>query len=164
MSLSSNFERNTHFVSGFNFMGKRTTNVGEDLLTATGISTETMDGTPLVFNGDINTVAVAGDGVKPDAYLYSRISEDLTDAEWMLTDIVRDEVKPGDPFTIILAKPMGIIETNLVDDASTVTAGDDLYVSSGVFSATDPTGDSSGVVAATAIESDGSEIIKVLLK
>jgi len=111
----------------------------------------------------MNTVAVAGDGVKPDAYLYSRISEELTDMEWLVSDIMRDEVKPGDPFTIVLAKPYGIIETNLVDDASTITAGDDLYVASGVLSATDPTA-GSGVVVGTAVESDGAEFVKVLLK
>ena len=166
MSLTNNFVRNTHFVAGFSFKGKRTTDVGEDLLTATGINVETMDGTPVVFNGDMNTVAVAGDGVKPDAYLYSRISEELTDMEWLVSDIMRDEVKPGDPFTIVLAKPYGIIETNLVDNASTITAGDDLYVASGVLSATDPIDPAvgSGVVVGTAVESDGAEFVKVLLK
>lgn len=159
MSLENNFERNTHFIAGFNFMGKRTTNVGEDLLTATGIDTETMDGTPVVFDGDIDTVAVAGAGVKPDAYLYSRISEELTDVEWLLTDIVRDEVKPGDPFTIVLHKAGGIIETNLAD-ATSLTAGDDVEVDdSGNFIVND-TGD----IVGTVIETDGSEFVKILLK
>lgn len=118
MSLDNKFKRNTHFVAGFSFKGKRTSDVGEDLLTATGIDAETMDGTPVVFDGDIDTVAVAGAGVEPDAYLYSRISEKLSDFEWLVTDIVRDEVKKGDPFTIILHKKGGIIKTNLATTAS----------------------------------------------
>lgn len=162
MSLDTNFVRNTNFLAGFNFMGKRTTNVGEDLLTATGIDTATTDGTPLVFNGDIDTVAVAGDGVKPDAYLYSRISEKLTDAEWMLTDIVRDEVKPGDPFTIILHKDGGIIETNLVDSTTLGSSvGTDVFVNSGEFSVTDPATDSP--IVGTLIEI-GTDKVKILLK
>lgn len=158
MSLANNFVRNTHFVAGFSFKGKRTTDVGEDLLTATGINTETMDGTPVVFNGDINTVAVAGDGVKPDAYLYSRISEELTDMEWLVSDIMRDEVKPGDPFTIILHKQGGIIETNLAD-ATTLTAGTDVEVAGGQYVAY-----SDGEVVGTVIETDGTGFVKILLK
>lgn len=159
MSLTNNFVRNTDFVAGFSFKGKRTSDVGEDLLTATGIEVETMDGTPVVFDGDMNTVAVAGDTVKPDAYLYSRISEELTDAEWMLdTTIVRDEVKPGDPFTIILHKQGGIIETNLAD-ASTLTAGDNVEVASGEFVVED-----AGEVVGTVIETDGEDKVKILLK
>lgn len=158
MSLTNNFVRNTHFVAGFSFKGKRTTDVGEDLLTATGINVETMDGTPVVFNGDMNTVAVAGDGVKPDAYLYSRISEELTDMEWLVSDIMRDEVKPGDPFTIVLAKPYGIIETNLAD-ATTLTAGTDVEVAGGQYVAY-----SAGEVVGTVIETDGTDFVKILLK
>jgi len=158
MSLTNNFVRNTHFVAGFSFKGKRTTDVGEDLLTATGINTETMDGTPVVFNGDINTVAVAGDAVKPDAYLYSRISEELTDMEWLVSDIMRDEVKPGDPFTIILHKQGGIIETNLAD-ATTLTAGDNVEVASGEYVVED-----TGEVVGTVIETDGTDFVKILLK
>jgi len=158
MSLTNNFVRNTHFVAGFSFKGKRTTDVGEDLLTATGIDVETMDGTPVVFNGDINTVAVAGDAVKPDAYLYSRISEELTDMEWLVSDIMRDEVKPGDPFTIILHKQGGIIETNLAD-ATTLTAGDNVEVASGEYVVED-----TGEVVGTVIETDGTDFVKILLK
>jgi len=158
MSLTNNFVRNTHFVAGFSFKGKRTTDVGEDLLTATGIDVETMDGTPVVFDGDMNTVAVAGDGVKPDAYLYSRISEELTDMEWLVSDIMRDEVKPGDPFTIILHKQGGIIETNLAD-ATTLTAGDNVEVASGEYVVED-----TGEVVGTVIETDGTDFVKILLK
>lgn len=159
MSLTNNFVRNTDFVAGFSFKGKRTSDVGEDLLSATGIDVETMDGTPVVFDGDMETVAVAGDAVKPDAYLYSRISEELTDAEWMLdTNILRDEVKPGDPFTIVLHKVGGIIETNLAD-ATTLTAGTDVEVLGGEYVAY-----SAGEVVGTVIETDGTDKVKILLK
>jgi len=163
MSLNSNFVRNTHFVAGFNFQGKRQTNVGEDLLTASGIDAETMDGTPVVFDGDIETVAVAGAGVIPDAFLYSRISEELTDAEWMLTDIVRDEVKPGDPFTIVLNKKGGIIETNLAD-ATSLTAGDDVEIGDIGSGANEFIVNDTGEVIGTVIETDGTDFVKILLK
>ena len=122
-------KRQTHFVAGFSFQGKRTSNVGEDLLTAkvAGEDTELLDGVPVVFNGELQEVDVCDAGDTPDAILYSRISEDLTDFEWIQTDILRDEVKPGDPATIVLFKTGGIIRTRLAD-ADTLTAGDEVEV------------------------------------
>jgi len=131
MALNNKFKRQTHFVAGFNFQGKRTTNVGEDLLTAeTAADTDLMDGTPVVFDGGLQTIAVCGAAVTPDAILYSRVSEELTDFEWIYTDILRDEVKPGDPATIVLFKKNGIIKTRLAD-ASTLTVGDEVEIGDG---------------------------------
>ena len=121
-------KRQTHFVAGFSFQGKRTSNVGEDLLTAkvAGEDTELLDGVPVVFNGELQEVDVCDAGDTPDAILYSRISEDLTDFEWIQTDILRDEVKPGDPATIVLFKTGGIIRTRLAD--GDLETGDEVEV------------------------------------
>lgn len=160
MSLDKKFIRNTDFVAGFSFKGKRRTDTGEDLLTATGIDVETMDGTPVVFNGDMETVAVVADGGTPDAILYSRISNELTMAEQMLTSITRDEVRIGDPFTIVLAKKNGVIRTNLIADAGTVAVDDDVFVAAGEYTTTNPGTDD---VIGRIIETDGTNVT-ILLK
>jgi len=163
MSLDNKVKRNIQFVYGFSFKGKRTTDVGEDLLTVNGLDTETMDGRPLTIDsvdsdGNIQ-VSVTSAGATPDAFLYSRVSEDLTDAEWMLTTIVRDEVKPGDPATAVLNKKNGIVRTSHAD-ATTLTAGDNVEVdASGDYVVAD-TGDVVGRVIAT----DGEEYVTIILK
>ena len=168
MSLSNNFVRNTHFVYGFSFKGKRTTDVGEDLLTVT-IDTEEdiMDGTPVTItgvddDGDV-TVEVTTAAAEPDAFLYSRISEDLTDAEWMLAnDIYRDEVKYGDPATAILKKKNGIIRTNLAD-ATSLTVGDNVEVGDLATEEAFVVEDT-GTVVGRVIATDGADYVTIILK
>ena len=112
----SKFKRKTHFVHGFNFQGKRTSNVGEDLITVkTEETDEYPDGTPLQFDESIEDVKICPDGERPDLILYSRVTDTLTDFEWIMTDLVKDEVKPGDPATAVLFREGQIIKTRLVD-------------------------------------------------
>lgn len=127
----SKFKRQTHFSYGFNFMGKRTSTVGEDLVTVLlGEDVEAMDGTPLQItgvDGDNLEVDVCTAGEAPDLILYSRVSDELTDFEWIMTDILRDEVKPGDPATGVLFKQNNIIKTRLAD-AETLNVEDEVEV------------------------------------
>jgi len=112
----SKFKRNTHFLHGFNFQGKRESNVGEDLLSVKTTDTDEFpDGTPLKFDGAIDDVAIADADSRPDLILYSRVTDELSDFEWIMTDILRDEVKPGDPATAVLFKEGAILKTRLVD-------------------------------------------------
>ena len=132
----ANFERKTHFVHGFNFKGKRTFDVGEDLLTVhiPEEVTELMDGTPLQFDDSIDDVIVCPDGEAPDLIAYSRVSDELTDAEWILSEsIMRDEVKPGDPLTAALYKAGNIIKTRLYTDLTDSDIGSDVEVEDGEF-------------------------------
>ena len=160
------FKRNTHFVAGFNFQGKRESNTGEDVLTV-DISEdqltndELMDGTPLTISGFTDTDAtissddyvsspsaaqfeaeVTADGETPDMILYSRISDELDDFEWVMTNIQRDEVKPGDPATAVLQRKGQIIATRLVEDGEEPADGDEVYINdSGEYTADDDGGD-----------------------
>lgn len=168
MSLANNFVRNTDFVYGFSFKGKRVSDVGEDLVTVL-IDTEEsiMDGTPLTITGvDANgniTAEVTTAGTEPDAFLYSRISEELTDAEWMLnTNIMRDEVKPGDPATAILNKKNGIIRTSLAD-ATTLTVGADVEVGD-VATEDEFVVADVGEVVGRVIATDGADKVTIILK
>lgn len=131
MALNNKFKRQTHFVAGFNFQGKRTSNVGEDLLSVkTADDADMLDGTPVVFDGGLQDIAVCSAEETPDAILYSRVSEELTDFEWIQTDILRDEVKPGDAATIVLFKENGIIKTRLADTEA-LSVGDDVEIGDG---------------------------------
>ena len=144
----SKFKRNTHFVAGFSFQGKRESNVGEDLLSVLvsgdDAGDELMDGTPLKITGlNGGSTAIDSDdyvsrsaaqrfevevvdaGEDFDLILYSRISDELTDFEWLMTDIMRDEVKPDDPATGVLKRGGQIIATRLYDG---LTEGDDVEV------------------------------------
>lgn len=163
MSLDNNVKRNVQFVYGFSFKGKRPSDAGEDLLTVNGLDEETMDGRPLTIDdvdsdGNIE-VSITEAGEAPDAFLYSRISEDLTDAEWLLSSIVRDEVKPGDPATAVLNKKNGIIRTNHAD-ATTLESGDNVEIDSDGDFVVEDTGEVVGRVIAT----DDEEYVTIILK
>ena len=159
--------RKTQFLYGFSFQGKRTTNVGEDLIgTYTAPDSWTMptyEGTPVDFDtanpGDLKKTA---DGEAPDALLYTRINNQLTDLEWVTGAVVRDEVEAGNKATVVLVKKNGIIETDLLHDTSTPTAGDDVYVEGNMYSNGDPNGDGTGVVGKCLEVNDG--VAKIILK
>lgn len=121
-------KRQTHFVAGFNFQGKRVSNVGEDLLSVQtefleneeGEDDNLLDGSPVQFDGSLQEVKLCEEGEEPDAIMFSRVSNELSDFEWTQTDILRDEVLPGDPATVVLYKRHGIIRTRLIDLAGLV--------------------------------------------
>lgn len=132
----SKFKRKTHFLHGFSFQGKRTSNVGEDLVTIkTDEGDEYPDGTPLQYDDAIDEVKICPAGERPDLILYSRVTDTLTDFEWVMTDIMRDEVKPGDPATAALFREGQILKTRLVD-IDGLEVGDDLKATGAVD--TDP--------------------------
>lgn len=160
----------TNFSYGFNMKGKRTFDVGEDVVgtfnAPADMATPTYSGTPLdIDSANPDYVKVTADGEKPEFLLYSRVDDQLTDIEMYEDIVARDEVRPDEPVTILPLKPNAMIETKLFADGYTPTAGDELYIAGGKFQATDPTGDSSGVVVGVIkkVDADG-EYATVLLK
>lgn len=130
--------KKTNFIHGFNVKGKRTTDVGEDLI-GTYVATEdnfdepTYEGTPVDLEAD-KELDITADGEYPDALLFDRVADELTDLEWMTGEIGRDEVPAGNPATVVLFKPGAVIETELQEG---LTAGDDVEVDGGEFATTD---------------------------
>lgn len=152
----SKFKRYTHFEAGFNFIGKRETMEGEDLLgVKTAKEDEFYDGTPLQFDGGIQDVKVCPDGETPDLILYSRVGDVVSDFEWLATGIARDAVLPGDPATAVLAKKNGIIRTKLFTGLST---GDDVEVAGGEYITAD-----TGEVVGKVIDAD-DDFARIILK
>lgn len=159
--------KKTNFVFGFNEMGKRTSQVGEDLvgtyIAPEGWAMPTYEGTPVNFDtanpGDLKKTA---DGGVPDALLYSRVNDSLTDLAWATGALEVDEVPAGNPVSVMLFKKNAIIETELLDATNTPIAGDDVYVASGNYSNTDPTAGSGTIVGKCLEVNDG--VAKIILK
>lgn len=146
-------EQATAFEFGFSVMGKRNSNVGEDLVgifkapEAWGTNLPVEAGTGV----DIDTandgyVKKTTDGAKPEFLLYSRVDDALKDIH-MYESLVRlNETRPNEPVTIVPFKARAMIRTNLLAEGYVPTAGDEVYIEGGLFTDTDPTAGSGVVV------------------
>lgn len=165
-------KRKTNFKYGFDIMGKRTTQVGESLV-GTYKAPESWEdeypvyeGTPIQIDTDTDDeLKIAPDGEDYHGLLFSRVSDELTDFEWIEGLVERDEVQAGDPVTYIIPKKKAIIETSLLHEDNTPSAGDDVYIEEGLFSNSDPTGDDSGeVIGEVLTVDDDDEYAEIILK
>ncbi|MFW6015299.1 MAG: hypothetical protein ACOCRK_02615 [bacterium] len=159
--------KKTNFIYGFSVKGKRRGDVGEDLV---GIYTApetwdepTYEGTPVNFDtANPGDLAITEDGGAPDALLFDRVDDELSDLEWVTGEVLRDEVSAGNKVTVVLAKKNGIIETELLDETNTPDAGDDIYVEGGNYSNTDPTAGDGEVIGKCLKVVDG--VATIILK
>lgn len=161
-------EKYTNFEYGFNFKGKRRNDVGEDVI-GTYIAPESWtmpvySGTPVDIDpNNEGQLKKTADGEKPEFLLYTRVSDELTDIEMYEDVVMRDEIPAGNPVEIVRFAPSAMISTKLIADSYTPSVGDALYVASGKFQNTDPTGDSSGVVVGE-VKAIMGDYVRVVLK
>lgn len=162
-------EQATAFEFGFSVMGKRTSNVGEDLI---GIykAPQSWDADLPVEAGtgvDIDTtndgyVKKTADGEKPEFLLYSRVDDALEDIHMYESLVKLNETRPDEPVTILPFKKGAMIRTNLLAEGYTPSAGDEVYIAGGLFDATDPLGGSGVIVGEVKQVVDGRA--RILLK
>lgn len=160
--------KKTSFEYGYRIMGTRTSNVGEDLI---GIFkspeswTTEYSGTGVDFDpANPEQIKKTADGARPEAMLFDRVSDELSDIEMYENIVSRDEVPAGLPVAIVPFKSGAIIRTELLAEGYEPALGDELYIADSRFQKTDPTGDSSGVVVAKVISILKDGKVRLLLK